>query len=166
METQIMTGGRNTFAPVTPDAQFLGKAASAESKFSPLHQRSPVQAEGARPHPSWPLENSSFFSVEPYPQTNREMSPFDSVFPGASGIQPYFLSGKTTYTNHVILHVNFKVFDFCKRNLTARHPASEGPFPVNTLLPPVRPPPEEDAMSTIPGFDHLAEDMAKHLELW
>ncbi|CAI2345753.1 unnamed protein product [Caenorhabditis sp. 36 PRJEB53466] len=143
METQIMTGGRNSFTqlppPLIPEAQFVGKPPQMEAKANYGNVRAPVpqmSCESARPHPSWPLESSSLFSPpESSLRSNGTISPFEQVFPGQTGIQQYFMPGKPGDLFHS-----------------------------NQLLNPLQS--EDDSLSTIPGFDHLAEDMAKHLELW
>lgn len=153
METQIMAGtGRNPFSQIPPsmipEIQQLSLKPIPDSRSASIPKmnirssmRSPtpqINSEGARPHPSWPLEASTFFLP---PETsnnnnNHSMSPFDSAFPRSASIQPYFVTAKQNVPFPSISH-------------NSRSQQSD-----------------DDSLSTIPGFDHLAEDMARHLELW
>uniref|UniRef100_A0A8R1DH06 C3H1-type domain-containing protein n=2 Tax=Caenorhabditis japonica TaxID=281687 RepID=A0A8R1DH06_CAEJA len=140
METQIMTGGRNAFCqlpPMAPETPFATKSTGNANPNQQVISRGPscenADKNGARPHPSWPLESSSFFAPET--MIARPISPFEPVF--SSGPLPYFLTGDQR----------------------------SGPFASNHL-PSVRSQPDDDSMTFTGGFDHLAEDMAKHLELW
>uniref|UniRef100_A0A1I7UC47 C3H1-type domain-containing protein n=1 Tax=Caenorhabditis tropicalis TaxID=1561998 RepID=A0A1I7UC47_9PELO len=136
METQIMTGSGKNSFSQLPSL-------IPETQHSNQHSnriRSPIQqCEVGRPHPSWPLESSGFFlPPETSINNNHSMSnPFDSTFNGSTSIQPYFVTAKQSTPSFPSLSTN------------SRSQQSD-----------------DDSMSTIPGFDHLAEDMAKHLELW
>lgn len=147
METQIMAGtGRNAFnqlPPMIPEMQHLVSNKSVPESRVPVNRnsmRSPIpqmNCEVGRPHPSWPLESSSFFlPPETSINNNNSMSPFESDFSGSASIQPYFVTAK-------------QGISFPSISNNSRSQQSE-----------------DESMSTIPGFDHLAEDMAKHLELW
>ncbi|PIC46194.1 hypothetical protein B9Z55_005962 [Caenorhabditis nigoni] len=158
METQIMSGaaGKNPFVQLplsmvpeiqqlvaagrlspAPDARNISIGNQRNSMRSPTEKMS---CEAARPHPSWPLESNAFY-LPPETSINNN-NPFDS----SPSIQPYFVTGSFFFPS------------YC-------YSAKQGgvPFPSISHNPQQS---DEDAMSTIPGFDHLAEDMARHLELW
>lgn len=146
METQIMTGnGKSVFShlpPSVPEMQQISAKSISDSRIPLMNRNSmrspPPNFESTHsPHPSWPLDTSSFF-LPPETSINNKnsMSPFDSAFSGSASIQPYFVTAKQGAPFSSISH-------------NSRSQQSD-----------------DDSMSTIPGFDHLAEDMARHLELW
>lgn len=133
VESQIMSGGgRNTFNQLPPTIPEMTYKQFPTVPHSPVPQNT---CEVGRPHPSWPLETSSFFLPPENSHNNNNHSPFDSSFSGSASIQPYFVTAK-------------QVTQFGSNNLSRSQQS------------------DDDSMSAIPGFDHLAEDMAKHLELW
>ncbi|CAB3411483.1 unnamed protein product [Caenorhabditis bovis] len=177
MESQILSGNRITVPPPPPppsSSRLLGRPVTPTEPIAKPPQSVPLGPtpmrgprfstngrsifEGIRPPSSWPLEPSSFFDNE-IPSGNkmssRPVSPFESMLMGSNmmtmmgknstpgGVSGYVSGGSTPY-----------------RDLEA------SPFsPMPTFL--NRAHREEDSFSMGPGaFDHLAEDMAKHLELW
>ncbi|CAL2033133.1 unnamed protein product [Caenorhabditis brenneri] len=148
METQIMAGSaRNPFNQLP---EMTSKMQQHESNKGISDSRIPfrnsmrspvpqVNYEGNRPHPSWPLETSSFFLPPEISlnNNNHSMNFFDSTYSGAACIQPYFVTAKQQTVSFPSVPIN------------SRSQQSD-----------------DESMSAIPGFDHLAEDMAKHLELW
>lgn len=155
METQILSGagGKIPFAQLplsmVPDIQQL----VAGNRISPIpdsRMSNPVGAKNVRSSMRSPTGQMACEAVRPHPSwpletptfylppesINNNNSPFESNFSSSPSIQPYFVTAKQGVPFPSICH----------------NPRSQQS--------------DDDSMSTIPGFDHLAEDMARHLELW
>ncbi|CAD6192459.1 unnamed protein product [Caenorhabditis auriculariae] len=107
-----------------------------------------------RPHPSWPLEPANFFTertigsrppspLEPFLRHNQLLgTPKDKASTPSMG-SGYISGGSTPFDVDS---------PFAHQSSLANHSLREHP--------------NEDSFSLAPGFDHLAEDLARHLELW
>ncbi|CAI2350630.1 unnamed protein product [Caenorhabditis sp. 36 PRJEB53466] len=142
-----------------------------------------ADAAGSRPHPSWPLEPSSFFSLEHGSMASRPVSPFESMLIGAAttaGVLPFTMIGKQSTPGGVSGYSSGGSTPYQDVDSTSFSPASAAAAAAflassaaaqSALLPasvvdPKMFPHREESFSPMPGFDQLAEDMAKHLELW
>uniref|UniRef100_A0A8R1EP59 Uncharacterized protein n=1 Tax=Caenorhabditis japonica TaxID=281687 RepID=A0A8R1EP59_CAEJA len=108
--------------------------------------------------------------------TSRPVSPFESMLIGAAataGVLPFTMMGKQSTPGGVSGYSSAGSTPFRDLESSPYSPASAAAAAAflasNTQSAHVLPtadPHREETFSPMPGFDHLAEDMAKHLELW
>lgn len=197
MEQHIMTGGRAAAPalssvtqpldmlarPSTPDEPAakmpLGPTpvSSRGHKYDISARKTAEDDAGNRPPSSWPLEPSSFFSLDNPSLLSRPVSPFESMLIGAAatgvlpftmvgkhstpgGVSGYSSAGSTPYTDP-----DSSPLTAAAAALLANSAAAQSLL-AKSAVDPMFMPPREESFSTMPGFEKLAEDMAKHLELW
>ncbi|KAF1760725.1 hypothetical protein GCK72_008974 [Caenorhabditis remanei] len=183
MEQHIMTGGRSTVPdistvtkpldvmarPSTPDepAAKMPLGPTPVSTRGPKYElppkNVPEEEAGSLPPSSWPLDPSSFFSLDNLNMASRPVSPFESMLIEAAataGVLPFTMIGKQSTPGGVSGYSSagstpYQDSDTSPESLLAKSV-------INPLLIPQR----EELYSPMPGFDKLAEEMAKQFELW
>ncbi|CAI5441579.1 unnamed protein product [Caenorhabditis angaria] len=163
-------------------AQPLGPTPLRVPRYLGRNQPTPPQFDelsALRPHPSWPLEPNSFFTndTNKIGAISRPVSPFESMLIAASvgpytsmlgatnstpgGVSGYASGGSTPYQDLEASPYSPNIAALTQQFLSsaAIQPSSTAPLSSRCF--------EDDSFSMVPGgFDHLAEDMAKHLDLW
>ncbi|CAL2039743.1 unnamed protein product [Caenorhabditis brenneri] len=202
MEQHIMTGGRTTAPPLpsqpldmlarpsTPDepaaSMPLGPTpvSTRGPKYELPQRSSPEEDSGNRPPSSWPLEPSSFFSLDNPNLLSRPVSPFESMLIGAAataGVLPFTMIGKQSTPGGVSGYSSAGSTPYSDNDTSpltaasaaaaaaylAKSAAAQSLLTKSVMDPMLMPMPQrEESLSALAGYDQIAEDFAKHLELW
>uniref|UniRef100_A0A1I7U626 C3H1-type domain-containing protein n=1 Tax=Caenorhabditis tropicalis TaxID=1561998 RepID=A0A1I7U626_9PELO len=200
MEQHIMTGGRTNAPSLTSVPQpldMLGRPSTPDEPAAkmplgptPVSTRGPKydvpqrnvtdEDVGNRPPSSWPLEPSSFFSIDNPSMLSRPVSPLESMLIGAAataGVLPFTMIGKQQSTPGGVSGYSSSgstpYQDLDPSPLTAaaaaayfaNSVAAQSLIPKSAIDSKMKSQ-RDESFSGMHGFDQLAEDMAKHLELW